>query len=270
MSQQQAFLPVLWLGTYSFRYGPNSISFDNENNISEHPILYGKEQTEPTGWTAQKITSQGFFYSLNQQALIDMMNWVGSQTPYSMRPCTIGMFSQDAANSQLWFAGVGYLTSVHFDYKGGYANYKYPFRFQWMEASPIVRIPTSTTIAQANGIYSFDMTPQPAGFLAGVEIIGSNVETAGGLGQAIIAVQDNTTANIGSGPVLGQPPNQLFAGPQQNLNLSPLGLPMPLMDPAGNQSIYLASPLGIYTVQFLAAWKTGFLPTAINLLYLPM
>jgi len=250
-------MPVMTLGAYSFRIGPNSITFDQETTVFMHPIVGAHEQPEPLGATSQKVGLQGFVFSTSNQSLADLQNWLAS-VGFLNRPLVLNIFSQDftgASSSQPWYSGVGYLTNVHLEYKGGYALYKYPFRFNFVEARPTVLIPASD-----NGdhqTYTYSMVGAGNGFIAGVELLGSAIQTASAAAQSITYLQDNNSNNLGSGPTLGVPANLLGAGNPVQLSsgAGATAFVWPVVDTSGNQSIQVANPTGNYTLKFGAAFS---------------
>jgi hypothetical protein len=302
----QSFLPVIWLGGYSFLFGPNIISYDQETSIALHPILGGHEQPEAVGYTAQKLSMSGFLFSLDNKALTDMLQFqlANINSQYVNRPVSVGVFTQDAgtwpsanSSSQLWFNEVGYLSGIHFDFQGGRANYKYPFRFNFIEEQPLIRVPTTTPIATETFQYQFSTasftdpvsgiayTSLPPGYFTAVEV----TSTASGIGtntgaQSITSfVDDTTSTTLGSGPLLGRGSNLLFQGNPLNVlsgssvaGVNSPSLKMPLTDGLlgvnGRQSIRIAaSTTDIYRVVFGVKWAPGaFLPFGINLVYVPV
>lgn len=269
MTQAQAYLPVQYVGSYSLIFGPAAWHYDQETAAQPHPIVGAHETTEPTGYTAKKIACEGFFHSTDNQALLDMFNFTANDY-YRARPVALGIFTQDSAASNPWFTGVGYLTTTHFDYLGGRGHYYFPFRFSWLEAYPLVRIATSTAIANGTTAYAFSMASQPAGYIAGVEFIGSSLDT-GGTALSISSVQDNAPATIGTGPALGFSPNLLFGSGGTRNVAATAGKPSvmwPVVDNSSNQSIQrTTAPTGTYTVNLNVGFVTAHLPSAINLVY---
>jgi hypothetical protein len=276
-NQQQAFLPVAWLGSYSFKTMPQNIAFDQETVVWPHQVVGRHEATEPLGYTAKKLSLTGFLQSYDSSSLNSMFKWVGDITSppgssdgYKNRPCTIGLFDQDSSSSsssQLWYSGVGYLTTIHFEYPGGFAQYKYPYRFSWIEAYPLTRFSTTTPITLGTTTFSFSVTTACSGYLAAVELVGDGFGTPSNAIQSIIALRDSTSTLIGQGPALGIGSQQLFGGNPSIVysSLPRPGLMWPLTDTAGHQSIKVTAPISAatYTVQFASSFSP--LPSAINL-----
>jgi hypothetical protein len=269
-SQQAGFMPCMWLGGYSFHYAANKITIDSETTIATHDILEAKQQTEPVGYTVNKVTFNGFLFSTSNQALTDLKRFIVSGK-FKNRPVGLGIFTSDnfsSSGSQPWFNGVGYLTSIHFEFPGGYAVYKYPFRFTWVEASPVTLIEGTTGDDQT---YSFNMGGMEDGFIGGVAIFGTF--GTGGAAQSITAVKDNTSATIGQAGILGISPGLFATGFNPLLvtaNSEPDdGLFWPVEDANGKESIELAAaPTGTYTVEFDVVFSTP--PTKVYLMYYPV
>ena len=268
----QAYMPVMWLGGYSFRVAPTSMSFDQGTNIATHQILGRQDQIEPTGITAGKLSLNGFIYNATNQALQDIALWSGGANPnqYYGRPMSVGIFSQDSSSStssQLWFSRVGYV-NAHLEYKGGYGIYRYPFRFDWVEAGPLLL--RATFSGMGGPSYQFNMTSLPPGFVAAVQIIGANLDNGGT--PLSLSLYDNTSFLIGVGPSLGVAPNFLFSGSRgvQSGVFNTPTLNWPLFDDGGLQAVWCSAPTGNYTVTLNRAFSIGSLPTAVNLVYVPL
>ncbi len=272
MSQSQFFLPAMWLGPYNFQYGFNQLSFDQETNVGIHPILGQLEQTEPTGFTSQKISFNGFFYSTSSSAFTALQNFVASGN-FHNRPMSVGFFSQDPANASPWFNNVGYLSNVHVEFRGGYGVYKYPFRFNFIQANPVTTVPTSTAIGTQVG-YGFPMTGLTAGWLVGLQMTGPSIQTNGT--ALSMTVLDNTSTQIGTGAVVGVSPNTLFATGgtatvTAGVQSPPVSLPltMPFQANDGSPSIRVSNAPG--TVTYSVVLNTGFvashLPSTLTLAY---
>jgi len=262
-------MPVMWLGTYQLLYGPNQVTFDQETTVAVKDILTMKQRSEPVGFTLQKLQMQGFLYSTSNQALIDI-SLFHALDRFKNRPVSVGFFTQDnssSSSSQPWFSNVGYLTSIHFEYRGGIANYKYPFRFSFLEANPQVLIPC--TDLGDHRTYAFSMTGQGNGYIAGVQLVGATIATSLSATQTISAILNNSSAVIGTGPALGSLANQLFSGNPLILGgASNYNVDWPLSDVSGNQSIQLTSPTGTYEVVFSQVFASP--PSSVNVIYLPV
>lgn len=262
----QAFLPVMFVGCYSLLWGPNSIQLDQETNVAIHPILNGQDQTEPVGLTDPKLSLSGFVYSVDNQALLDMQRFTIPQngTGFLNRPIAIGIFTQDSSDpllsSQVWYTGVGYLSNLHFEMRGGYGVYKYPFRFNWIGAWPQVLIPAFDS--GDHQTFTFTMTGQPTGYIAAVQL-----STGGAINSVTaqsLAVINNVNSAIGTGPQLGSAANRLFAGNPLNLTST---LDWPVQDLAINQSIQTVSPTGTYKVFFNTPFGA---PPIVKIVYIPL
>jgi len=265
-------MPVMYLGTYQLNYGPNVINFDQETTVAVHDTVNAKQQSEPIGYTLQKLQMNGFLYSgADSTALSDMQYFEAfpqGSGAFSNRPCAVGFFTHDVLNSQPWFSNVGYLTSVHFEYRGGQQVYKYPFRFSFLEASPQTLIATSPL--GDNTRWAFDMSGAGNGYIAGIMFQGTSIGLGAG-GDQSVTILDDVSAPIGTGPILGSAANHLFSGNPSTLNsgssVSGANLIWPLADLGNLQSIQRTNPTGSYLIQFNRPFNPGL---TLYIVYLPL
>ena len=296
MSQAQTWLPVMWVGCQSLGYGPSLITFEQGTAINEKQILNTHSSTEPTGYDAQKVVISGFLKGTTNTVL---KNWHWPWTSsgfYKNRPISVGFFTADQADPEMWYCGVGYM-AFEDEYPGGHADYLYNYRLNFTEAAPLIRIPTTTAIANGTNSYAFAMTnfTDPVtsvvyaslnnGYIAGLEIISNtsnNVKTTSN--QALIWVlENNASTQIGSLPtVLGGGSSTLFDVTTTNFFSAGNGQPasprliLPVQDTNGNQSVSVSSPTGNYSALLRTtgggnnSFVTSFLPSAINLIWVPL
>lgn len=286
--QNQVFLPVMNLGSYSFIFGPNDLQFDREHNIALHEIASGLEQSEPAGNTLKKLTYAGFLYSINNQSLTDSYNWT-ARDGFFGRPVTTSFFTQDsssATSSQPIYADVGYIQTAHMEFKGGYGIYKYWYRFTWIQANPTILIAGTTSDSK---LYSFNVGASAAvnlpGYIAGLGITGTSMATTGGAAQFINYVKNNSSTTIGSSSTLGGVTgNQLFLSSGKSSTLTtPSGMVFPwyVTDEFStpNQSIACGAVgtydgsstttmTGTYTAQFGVTFSTP--PSNVYLIFVPL
>ena len=175
--QTPAYLPVMWVGGYSLPIGPTKLSFDRETNVAEKVIPSALEHTEPIGYTGKKLTIEGFLAGPTStvagtpaQPIVDLWQWLASsQTPGSAavsgsgdgffdRPISVGFFTSDPLTFDLWYSDVCYITSFHTEYGGGYAQHKFDYRLQTIQANPVQYLATTTTINSSNVTYQFNMS----------------------------------------------------------------------------------------------------------------
>ena len=288
--------PVMWLGGYSFKIPPTKISFDRETTIASKPILSGLEHTEPAGYTAKKLTIEGFLADKTStvagtpsSVVTDFWNWVGSlQTPgttdgYFNRPFSLGIFTQDPLTFNLWYSDIAYLQADHHEYSGGYAQFFYPYRFQTIQANPVQYLATTTAINSSNVTYQFNMSgndingnplTSPNGYIAGIQLLGSSIATGGTALSG--SYYNNSSTLIGSLPVLGQTTNQLFKQTtpvKSGILAGSVGSPtltLPAVENSGYQSIAILAVTGTYEITFNTAFAVGGTPSQIYLVWVPL
>ena len=297
-----AFNPVTWIGGYSMRIPPTSISIARETNVATKPTPSGLDQSEGIGYSLRKLTLDGFFSGTTSQPLSDLETFLASSlTPgtsgvagtgdgYYDRPFSVALFNQDNSgtnSSQPIYSDIVYLQNFSANPKAGTAMYEYGYTMSFIQASPVQYFATTTAIANGTTAYAFNMSSTDInsnspfstnGYIAGVMLLGAAVGTNGTAVSASIV--NNSSATVGTVNAVGTTGNQLMgsSGSSQTLQSGPVtgvqypNITLPALDTGAvaNQSVEVSGITGTYTITFGAGFVTGHLPSAIYLVWVPL
>ena len=276
-------MPVCWAGNVSLNYPPKSLILDVGTNLAEKPSLNSQNTVEATGWSASKLGVGGILKDLWQTPIgnppntLTLYHWYWSNINVKKRPTTVGIFTGDQTSPQLFWSMPCFIENYHAEAPPGHADYYFDYQLTLREAYPVTYVSTATPISTSVQTYSFPMPNIGTGngYIAGVVLVGQ-VQTSGNtpLTAAWYGLANGGGPPIGSMQAIGQNGNYLY-GPVTNSFYSAFGISppccLPCQDVSGNVSILQTGVTSAttFSVKFNVAWNPSFMPTNIQLIWVP-